>query len=82
MILNRMKLGYGSIEEIINAPNQFSVVENNSIENAPILDSIKIYILEEYNNPYDTRVLYFRTNHFHDFGTPLYQHGDHYFSTN
>ena len=47
VILNRMKLGYGSIEEIINAPNQFSVVENNSIENAPILDSIKIYILEE-----------------------------------
>ena len=28
----------------------------------------------------DYNVMYFRTRHYHDFGTALYQHGDHYFS--
>lgn len=28
----------------------------------------------------DYDVMYFRTNHYHNFGTPMYQHGDHYFS--
>ena len=28
----------------------------------------------------DYDVMYFRTNHYHGFGTALYQHGDHYFS--
>lgn len=28
----------------------------------------------------DEEVKYFRTNHYHGFGTPCYQHGDHYFS--
>lgn len=28
----------------------------------------------------DYDVMYFRTKHYHDFGTALFQHGDHYFS--
>lgn len=28
----------------------------------------------------DHDVMYFRTKHYHNFGTSLYQHGDHYFS--
>jgi spore germination cell wall hydrolase CwlJ-like protein len=28
----------------------------------------------------DYEIMYFRTGHYHEFGTALYQHGDHFFS--
>lgn len=67
--------------DVINAPNQFAVVDDGALNRAPALDSIKQLISEELVTEYNTEVLYFRTEHFHDFGTPLFQHGAHYFST-
>ena len=69
-----------NIIDIINTPNQFAVVSNHTIYSAPITDEILTIISEELNNISNTEVLYFRTKNFFTWGTPLFQHGDHYFS--
>lgn len=42
-------------------------------------DTIRI-VMEEYVKVTNEEVLYFRTKHYHNFGTPLFQEDDHYFS--
>lgn len=87
VILNRLNSNKTSpdkfannIIDIINTPNQFAVVSNYTIYSAPITDEILTIISEELNNISNTEVLYFRTKNFFTWGTPLFQHGDHYFS--
>lgn len=69
-----------SIVDIINYPGQFEVVSNGSINVIVPTPDIYTLIEEELISPYNTEVLYFRTSHFHNFGTPLFQWGAHYFS--
>lgn len=69
-----------SIADIINYPGQFEVVSNGSINVIVPTPDIYTLIEEELISPYNTEVLYFRTSHFHNFGTPLFQWGAHYFS--
>lgn len=69
-----------SVVDIINYPGQFEVVSNGSINVIVPTPDIYILIGEELVTPYNTEVLYFRTSHFHTFGTPLFQWGAHYFS--
>ena len=69
-----------SIVDIINYPGQFEVVSNGSINVIVPTPDIYTLIEEELISPYNTEVLYFRTSHFHTFGTPLFQWGAHYFS--
>lgn len=87
VILNRLNLNKtnpnkfaNNIIDIINTPNQFEVVSNHTIYSSPITDEILTIISEELNNISNTEVLFFRTKNFFTWGTPLFQHGDHYFS--
>lgn len=43
-------------------------------------DTLKL-INEELIEKTDSRVIFFRTGRYSDYGTPLYQYGDHYFSS-
>lgn len=80
VILNRFDLeGYESYADVINEPNQFEVVSNNSINCTPTDETYQI-VLGELENRTNYEVLYFRTSHYHTFGTPLFQVQDHYFS--
>lgn len=81
VILNRFNQGdYSSYFEVIDEPNQFKVVENGSIETVNPTDDTYRIVAEELENQTNTEVLYFRTDHYHPFGTPLFKEDDHYFS--
>lgn len=69
-----------TIEDVINQPNQFEVVSTGKINEVIPTDDIYTLIQEEMKNITNDEVLYFRTEHYHTFGTPLFQHQDHYFS--
>lgn len=82
VILNRIDYyGYGSYEECINQTGQFECVSNGMINSVVPNESTYLIILRELKNRSDYDIMYFRTIHYHSFGTPKFQHGDHYFST-
>lgn len=84
-VLNRFDSGgyetlYDVINEEHNGAYQYSVVEDGRIfEVTPAEDTYRI-VAEELENRTNTEVLYFRTKHYHTFGTPLLKEGSHYFS--
>lgn len=82
VILNRLDNTNfpNSINDIINEPYQFEVVSNGSINEVIPTEDIYTLIQEEIQNRTNYDVLYFRTDHYHNFGTQLFQHQDHYFS--
>lgn len=69
-----------TVEDVINQPNQFEVVSTGKINEVIPTNDIYTLIQEEMKNRTNDEVLYFRTEHYHTFGTPLFQHQDHYFS--
>lgn len=81
VILNRYDNGeYDTIIEVINEPHQFSVVSDGRINTVePTEDTYRI-VLEELGNRTNTEVMFFRADHYHSFGTPLFQEKGHYFS--
>lgn len=81
-ILNRLDndIFPDNIYDIINQVGQFEVVENGSINTIVPTQRIYDIIWEELENRYNSEVLYFRTLHYHTFGTPLFKVQDHYFS--
>lgn len=82
VILNRVDspLFPNTIIEVINQTNQFSVVTYGTIYTMELNDEILNLVKEELSNKYNDEVLYFRTNHYHEFGQPVLQHQDHYFN--
>lgn len=76
-VLNRVDLGYGTIEEVVYAANQFSTA-NNGEPNAECTQAVEVVLKD--GNMYDDKMIYFRGGHYHSFGTPYMQIGDHYFS--
>lgn len=84
-VLNRFDSGkYETLYDVINEENngvyQYSVVEDGRIfEVTPTEETYRI-VAEEIENRTNTEVLYFRTKHYHTFGTPLFKEDDHYFS--
>lgn len=81
VILNRFYSGgYSNFYEVIDEEYQFAVVGNGSIlEAEPTEETIRI-VQEELENRTNTEVMFFRTEHYHTFGTPMFKEGDHYFS--
>lgn len=84
-ILNRADLGgaYGStVKEVIYMPNQYTCMWDGRRDACYVKDDIRQLVIEELQSRTNYDVLYFRTDHYHDFGTPVMQVGNHYFSTN
>ena len=82
VILNRVDTGrWGdTIDDIIYYPNAFSVVSNGTIDNIEVSEGTYKVVCQELQNRTNTEVLAFRTGNYHSGNTPLFQHGDHYFS--
>lgn len=76
-LLNRVDLGYGTIEEVVTSPNQYSIADNGE-PNSECFKAVEM-ILEGYEE-FPDNMIYFKTDYFHSFGTPYKQIGDHYFS--
>ena len=64
-------------------PVQFAVTVDGAIERAGYTVDEKTFqlVLDEYFNRSEEKVIYFRTDHYSECGTPAFKHGDHYFST-
>lgn len=81
VVLNRYEnWGYDTIVDVINDPHQFSVVGDGRIHTVEPSESTYRIVEEELENRTNTEVLYFRADHYHDFGTPMFQEKGHYFS--
>lgn len=76
-VLNRVDLGFGTIEEVITAPNQYSTSDNGE-PNEECTRAVDIVLCN--SDMFDDNMLYFRTDHYHGFGTPYMKIGAHYFS--
>lgn len=81
-ILNRVDYdGFGdTVYDVIYAPRQFECMTNGRVDRCEVRDDIRQLVIEEATNRINSEVLYFRTMHYHDFGTPILQEGAHYFS--
>lgn len=75
-ILNRVDLGYGTITEVIMAPNQYATGDNGE----PDWSCEEAVEAALTGNMYPDDMLYYRTDYYHNFGTPYKQIGSHYFS--
>ena len=79
-ILNRADRNGTSITDEI-CSGAYTVVNDGTIwRMGTIYEDTKQACLDEMANRTDGRVLYFRTNYYHGFGTPLFHYGNVYFS--
>jgi len=79
-ILNRFESGkYKTIEDVINAPGQFSCVKDGQINSKPTEETYEV-IEEELKERKNSEIKYFRTGSYHSNTTPCFQYKDHFFS--
>lgn len=75
-VLNRCEMYGKSIEDIVYAPNQYSVADNGEPDDT-VRQAVDIALSRR---TYPSNMLYFRTRHYHSFGEPYIKIGSHYFS--
>ena len=63
-------------------PVQFATTVDGAIEKAEYTVSEEIFqiVLEEYEHRQNYEMVYFKTDDYHECGTPMFKHGAHYFS--
>lgn len=76
-ILNRVDMGWGTIEEVVTQKYQYSTA-NNGEPDYTVYEAVD-YVLNN-ERMYPSNMLYFRTKHYHTFGEPYQKIGNHYFS--
>lgn len=70
-----------SAHGVVYQKNQFEAMWNGRSDRCYATDEIVQLVREELVNRTDSRVLWFRSGHYHTFGTPVRSVGNHYFST-
>ena len=83
VILNRLDWGYygSTVKDVIYSPNQFTSMWNGRSDRCYVREDIRNLVIEELKSRTNYDVLFFRTDFYHNFGTPVTQIGNHYFST-
>lgn len=69
-----------SISDVVYQPSQFTSMWNGRVDRCYIREDIRQLVIEEMNKRTNSNVIFFRTDHYSDYGTPLFQEGSHYFS--
>lgn len=82
-IINRVKSDYfpDTVEEVIYQPNHFESVWNGRVEECYVEENIVELVYEEIEEVTDEYVYFFCTGDYSQYGEPMYQVGNHYFST-
>lgn len=81
-ILNLAEFQGVSVTDCILAPGQFTVVSTGAIWKEPVYQETIDAVLVEVRGPrVDYEIKYFRTDHFHGFGTPCFKFGNVCFSS-
>ena len=83
VILNRLDspIFPNTIYEVIYQPEQFACMWNGRIDVCYVKEENLKLVKEELYSRFNYDAVFFRTKHFFDFGTPLFQVGAHYFSS-
>lgn len=81
-ILNRVDSPYfpDTVHDVIYQPHQFTSMTNGRVDRCYVREDLVTLVREELDNRYNSEVVFFRTTRYSDYGTPLFQVGDHYFS--
>ena len=82
-VLNRLESEDfpNTVYDVVYQPYHYDPAWDGRIELFSELDDAFKLVVDEIHNRTNSEVLYFRTNKFHEFGTPMEQVGNHYFST-
>lgn len=82
-VLNRLESEDfpNTVYDVIYQPYHYDPAWDGRIELFSELDDVFKLVVDEIHNRTNSEVLYFRTDKFHEFGTPMEQVGNHYFST-
>ena len=81
-ILNLAEHQGVSVTDCILAPGQFAVISTGAIWKEPVYQETIDAVLTELRGPrVDYEIKYFRTDHFHGFGTPCFKFGNVCFSS-
>ena len=83
VILNRLDSPRfaNTIHGVIYAKGAFECMWNGRVNRCYVRDDIRELVIEELRNRTNSNIHYFRTKHYHNFGKPVVQVGNHYFST-
>lgn len=81
-ILNLAERQGVSVTDCILNPGQFTVVSTGAIWKQPVYQETIDAVLTELRGPrVDYSIKYFRTGHYHGFGTPQFKYGNVFFSS-
>lgn len=70
-----------TVHGVIYQKNQFEAAWNGRIDRCYVMDDIVQLVKEELQSRTNYDVMFFRTLHYSKYGTPLFQEGNHYFSS-
>lgn len=81
-VLNRVEGKYwpNTVEEVVYQPSQFSSMTSDRVNRVEVREDFVQLVREEIVKRTNSEVVFFRTKHYHKYGEPLFQVGNHYFS--
>ncbi len=82
-ILNRMDSEHypDTASEVIYQPSQFSSMWNGRVDKCYVIDEICLLVEEELQERKNYEVIFFTAGDYSKYGTPMFQEGNHYFSS-
>lgn len=82
-VLNRLDSSDfpNTVYDVVYQPYHYDPAWDGRIDLFSELDDAFKLVVDEIHNRTNSEVLYFRTDKFHEFGTPMEKVGNHYFST-
>lgn len=70
-----------NVYDVIYQPRQFSPIWNGRLERCYVREDILRLVYEEFENQTNTDVIFFNAGQYGKYGQPLFQVGNHYFSS-
>ena len=82
-ILNRVDSEYfpDTVYDVIYQPNQFTSMWNGRVDRCKSTDEVCALVAEELELRTNTSVIFFTAGQYSEYGTPMYNVGNHYFSS-
>lgn len=82
-VLNRVDNPHfpDTISEVIWQKNQYAGMYGDRITRCYVMDALVKLVEEELENRTDYDVVFFNAGHYSDYGVPMFQVGNHYFSS-
>lgn len=83
VVLNRVDDPHfpNTVYGVVYQKNQFSGMYGERIKRCYVMDELVELVRDELESRTNHEVVFFRTNHYHSYGVPMFQVGAHYFSS-